>query len=201
MHVIDSVSAIVHESRRIDSFEVDGTSAVAIRSLMLHVAHNMGIFGADAEDVAQQALFELLRDVGRGLHRNGDGSLRSWGLAIARHRAIDVRRCRRRESALARDAARCWRTERAPPSTTSATNTNRRAAILRAAIDELRETSGTSERTLAIFAALVAGSGIERVVADCGLQAAHVHRIKHRILARVRPIALRLESQWRDEEP
>lgn len=64
------------------------------------VASKLGLGPDDAEDVAQQTLMEFIRDFGRGSFDRRKARLRTWLLAILRHRVSDLRRLRARDAAV-----------------------------------------------------------------------------------------------------
>lgn len=58
------------------------------------VGRRLGLNDADADDAAQQTLFELVRDLRAGKFDRTRGGLRSWTLGILRHRIRDLQRFR-----------------------------------------------------------------------------------------------------------
>ena len=65
------------------------------RALYGHVARILGP-GADAEDAVQEALLSAWRSIG-SFSSSGGASFRAWLFRIARNRAIDIVRARRRK--------------------------------------------------------------------------------------------------------
>jgi RNA polymerase sigma-70 factor (ECF subfamily) len=169
------------------------------RPLLLAFLHRAGVPDADADDVAQETLTCFLRDYRSNKYDRQKGRLRSWLIAIARHRLLDQKRStgRRREqrgeSAIVHlpddsDAEFLWEQEE-------------RRLILAQAIRELRETAQFRARTLEAFDRVVMRhEPIDQVCKDLDLTPQEIYNAKNRVVARLREIAQRYEAAGLCEE-
>lgn len=174
------------------------------RPILHGFARKLGLSPEDAADVAQQALTEFVRDYRAGMYQRGRGRLSSWLIAIARNRAVDIQRGqgRRRE----------WRGESAIhqlPARDLVQDANaddavweseRRHAILSAALAELRENSRTSEQTLRAFE-LVAIRGVpsDAAAQECAMSVDEVYVAKNRVTKQLRQIVARLTATYEED--
>lgn len=165
------------------------------RPVIHGLARRLGLTDDEAADVAQDALVQFVEGFRAGRYDRDRGRLRSWLIGIARLRMIDVqrrwvqRRERRGESALAgipheSDLEPLWRSAE-------------RHAILRAALDELRATTKTSEASLQAFDALaVRRRDVRAVAEELGMSVAEAYKAKNRVAARLRAIVGRIEATY-----
>ncbi|MFO0873877.1 MAG: sigma-70 family RNA polymerase sigma factor [Phycisphaerales bacterium] len=166
------------------------------RPVLVAVARRMGLDAEDAEDAAQQALVEFARDFGRGRYDRSRGRLRTWLLAILRHRVADLKRLRSRRApgaptnpegrahssrleeivdAGAEDALeRIWQAE-----------IERR--VLETALDRLRGEGHVTERSLRAFELMVLRDVSAEAAAEaCGMTINAVYIARGRVAARLR---------------
>ncbi len=166
------------------------------RPIAYGFAKRLGLNDADAEEVVQDTLTRFLEEYRQGKYDRDRGRLRSWIVAILKFRVARFRReqANRRhwagESAIDqlpdRDLEALWDKER-------------QAVILRQALDELRERSRTSEKTIAAFEAYVLQQrSPEEVATEMGMTVADVYMAKNRVAERLRAIVQRLESLFDD---
>ena len=162
------------------------------RPILLAFLRRMGVHIADAEDVAQETLACFVRDYRAGQYDRQQGRLRTWLIAIARHRLADLRRAaarrreRRGDSAIAElsdddNAEAVWDAEQ-------------RRVIFEQALAELRQTARFRERTLEAFDRVVLQhEPVEAVAAQLDLTPQEIYNTKNRVVARLREIARRYE--------
>lgn len=162
-----------------------------IRAFAIH----LGLEANEAEDVAQQTLLEFVRSYREGQYRRERGRLRSWLVAIAKHRAIDLLRERRRR--------RAWRGASAIAVLPNDEHLTRiwtresERAIFAEALRELERTSRTDERTIRAFERLALhGVPPDAVAEEFGLTVDETYRIKHRVIRSLRSIVARLTDDW-----
>jgi RNA polymerase sigma factor (sigma-70 family) len=188
----------------LDSLKDAGNAAVwtqfdaRYRPVLIGFARHLGLHNEDAADVAQQALLEFIRDFRAGRYERGRGRLSSWLISIARNRAVDLQRSmgRRRavggESVIDRLPAQEETSHAAlqDPGTLSAIwESERRQAILAAALEHLRTHTKTNEKTLQAFE-LVAVRGVppEAVARECGMSVDEVYVAKNRVTKQLRAV-------------
>jgi len=166
------------------------------RPILMGFLRRLGLSDADAQDAAQETLVEFLRAYRSGRYERDRGRLRSWLLAIARtHAALKHRKAARHpttplEFDLQDEATltQIWMEER-------------RHAILRAALDELRASTRTGEQTIQAFELLVIRQHSVASVAEAlGMSAHDVYLAKSRVAARLRTIVTSLERLHDGEE-
>jgi hypothetical protein len=75
----------------------------------------------------------------------------------------------------------------------------RRLAIVRAGLDELRRSSRLHEKTIRAFEMLADGDQCEAVAAALGMTLDDVYQAKNRVASRLRAVVARLEEQYDDE--
>jgi RNA polymerase sigma factor (sigma-70 family) len=165
------------------------------RGLLVNFARKLGFDDADAADVAQETITRFLTAYRAGKYDRSRGRLRSWLVAIAQGRAAALRqrlagrRIERGESAMVdlsdeADVSAVWEQQR-------------RQEILRQAMEELRTTSRTDEKTIRAFELLCVNGLKPAVVADqMGMSVHDVYLAKSRVAQRLREIAARLESSY-----
>ncbi len=163
------------------------------RPILIAFLRRAGLGSADAADVAQDALTRFVQEYREGRYDRTRGRLRTWLIAIARYRLLDLRRAdaRRREtrgeSALGDvptedEAEAIWDAEQ-------------RRYIFEQAIATLRETGRFDDRTIAAFDRVVLGNEpVATVAAELGLSAQEIYNAKNRVVSRLREIALRYEE-------
>lgn len=167
------------------------------RPILVGVARKLGCTDEDAADIAQDTLVRFLNAYREGKYDRGRGRLRAWLVGIVRNQVIDQRRAwaaRREhggESVLAETADETqinavWEIER-------------RVALLRQAVAELREQTRLNEKTIRAFELYVLeGRSPEAVAAELGMAVHDVYMAKNRIAERLRQILKRLENLFDD---
>ena len=167
------------------------------RPIIVGFALRFGLSIEDAADVAQDTLASFLKEYRAGKYEPQRGRLRSWIIGILKHRVADWRRAQARrrgwrgESALI-DLAEDDRLE-------EVWDSERRAALLRQALCELREKTRLSEKSLRAFEGYVVQQrSVEEVAAELGLTPHDVYMVKNRVAERLREILNRLEALFDD---
>ncbi|MFO0828354.1 MAG: sigma factor [Phycisphaerales bacterium] len=174
-----------------------GDFVARYRPVLAGIGRRLGLGEADAHDIAQQTLFEFVRDLRSGRYARERGRLRSWLLAIAEHRTRDLqRRMARREDDLGSsiheiparaELVRLWTEEK-------------RRSLLGLALERLRQ-GGTEKRTIQAFE-LVALRNVapEQAAIECEMNVEQVYVAKNRVTMRLRSIVTELEALYDDEE-
>lgn len=166
------------------------------RPIVLGFARRVGLSETDAEEVTQETIMRFLEEYRSGKYDRTRGRLRSWIVGILRYRIADLRRSTARrnvargESAIVNlpdhDLDDIWESER-------------RSVILRQAINELRETTKTSEKTIQAFELYVLHQNSpDSVAAELGMTVADVYMAKNRVAERLHEIIKRLEEVFDD---
>jgi RNA polymerase sigma-70 factor (ECF subfamily) len=169
------------------------------RPIVEGVARRLGLPHEDAADVAQETLSVFVRDYRRGLYQRGKGRLRTWIMTIARNRAIDLLRARKRVPGAQGDTA--FLDIPSEMAAQTAWETEEERAILEAAYAELRQTSRADPTTLRVFdLTAIQGFSIEAAGAECGLTGEQVRLAKHRTMNRLREIVDRLTMAYTTDE-
>lgn len=167
------------------------------RPLAVAVARKLGLRQEDAEDAAQQAMLEFYAGWQRGEYDPTRGRLRTWLIAIVRHRAIDaLRRAELREG---------WRGDSAiggavdDAELEQAWDSEWRRAVLAEALVRLRTTSRAEPKTLDAFDRFALQNVPGEVVAqELGIGIDEIYRIKSRMLKRLRELIDEVERSWAD---
>ena len=162
------------------------------RPILIGFSRNCGMNENDAVDVAQETILRFVEEYREGKYDR-------TRVTIARYRMLDQRR--------RKGVARIERGESAminlddEKSVTAAYETERRHAVLRDALVELRTTSKTDPKTIKAFEMLAYHGLAPQVVAtELGMSTHDVYLAKSRIAAKLREIVLRLEREY-EEEP
>ncbi|MFN7021591.1 MAG: RNA polymerase sigma factor [Phycisphaerales bacterium] len=167
------------------------------RPIIQAVALRLGLRGEDAADVAQQTITDFIKDYQRGQYDRGKGRLRDWLRGIARNRAVDVIRAEsRRRARPAGDAV-----EHAPDDSrvSEIWEQEERAAIIEAAMRELRA-GETSESVIKAFElAFLRKMPAEQVAAECGMSVDSVHQSRTRVIKRLNAIVQRLSAAYAED--
>lgn len=168
------------------------------RPVLIGFARHLGLNHEDAADIAQQALLEFIRDYRAGRYERGKGRLSSWLISIARHRTIDLQRSMGRRRAVGGESVidqlpaheeTSHPTLQDPGTLSAIWESERRQAILAAALEHLRKNTKTNEKTLQAFE-LVAVRGVppEAVARECGMSVDEVYVAKNRVTKQLRTV-------------
>lgn len=167
------------------------------RPILIGFVRNCGVKEADAAEVAQETIVRFVEEYREGKYDRGRGRLGAWLVTIARYRVLDMRRragvskVERGESAIVDlDDDR---------SVGAAYEAERRHALLREALEELRTKSRTDPKTVKAFEMLVYHSIAPQVVAEqLGMSTHDVYLAKSRVAAKLREIVVRLEQEYEE---
>lgn len=168
-------------------------------SILVGFSRRLGLDDSDAADVAQETLIRFVQEYRAGKYNRERGRLRSWLLAIARTRVAAVYRAR---SVRGEQQGVTHAVDLSDDYTlTQMWQAERRQAILRQAMEELRTTTKTNEKTIEAFELLVHGGCPPAMVAEqLGMSIEDVYRAKSRVAQRLREIVGRLEAIYDGEE-
>jgi len=165
------------------------------RPVLLAFARRLGLAVDDAADVVQETLAAFVVEYRAGRYERDRGRLRSWLFAIARARVAAAKR--------RADPRRKWRGESALEGVADEATWSElfeaqwRAALLKAALAELTESTRTDERTLAAFRRTTLEREAPSVVAAAlGMTVNAVYLARHHVLAQLKEIVARLEQEW-----
>lgn len=170
------------------------------RPILRGVARRLGLSAEDAADVAQETLFQFVRDYRLGKYVRGQGRLRTWVLSIARHRAIDMLRARRRETASG--ASDLAETDLPTASAAEAAwELEAERAIYQQAYSELLANSKTEPHTVELYK-LVAERGIsnEAAARECGVSVEQARLANHRMTKRLQAIVANLTASYETDQ-
>jgi RNA polymerase sigma-70 factor (ECF subfamily) len=188
--------AALHDSANADAW---GLFDRRYRPILIGFARSCGLSEHDAAEVAQSTLVRFIEQYREGRYDRGRGRLGAWLVTIARYRVLDHRRKVHSIAVTARESTIVNLDD--DRSVGDAYEAQRRLAILREAMVELRERTKTDPRTIRAFELLYYhGMTVQAVAADLGMQAQDVYLAKSRIAARVREIVARIEQEY-EEEP
>ena len=164
------------------------------RPIILNFVRRLGLSDADAADVAQETLIQFTREYRDGRYDRERGRLRSWIITIARYKVAAVRRAQARGGGPARgdsvivnledeaELTRIWEVER-------------RTILLRQAMEQLKSTSRTADRTIQAFELLVTRHMAAPAVAEAlGMSVHDVYLAKSRCTRKLREILESLEA-------
>ncbi len=167
------------------------------RPILIGFARNCGAKDVDAAEVAQETIVRFVEEYRAGKYDRNRGRLGAWLVTIARYRLLDSRR-----------RAGTARIERADSamvdldderSLGASYEAERRQALLREALDEMRTRSRTDPKTVKAFEMLVYHGLTPQVVAEQLQMSTHdVYLAKSRVAAKLREIVLRLESEYEE---
>ena len=168
------------------------------RPIVIAFARKLGLSESDANDVAQETIFQFLKEYREGKYDRERGRLRSWLVGIARfriagiYRKKGVKREYRGESAMVTlpDEMECstlWDTER-------------RTVILQLALTELRATTKSHDRTIRAFEMVALNQvPVATVASELEMTDQEVYLAKSRTAKRLREIIERLDQTY-DED-
>ena len=165
------------------------------RPIIIAVARRLGLSGSDAEDVAQETLIQFVRDYRGGRYQRERGRLRGWIVGIARHRVIDMQRSRGRR----KEVQAATSVERMPEDSQMEKLWDEELdrVILRQAVEELRRTTKTSEKSIVAFEQVVFDRRpVAAVAEDLEMTPHDIYVSRSRITARLREIAERLRNLY-----
>jgi RNA polymerase sigma-70 factor (ECF subfamily) len=168
------------------------------RPIIRGVALRLGLSQEDASDVAQETLAAFVRDYRLGRYERGKGRLRTWVMAIARNRAIDLLRAQGRRRVSAGDSVLGQVPDQ--DAVDAAWVEEERRAVYSAALEQLRGSARISGSNLRAFE-LVALRGLtpEAVAAECGISVEQVYLAKLRMAERLKKIVSEITTAYEQD--
>jgi RNA polymerase sigma-70 factor (ECF subfamily) len=155
--------------------------------IIVAVARRLGLQRADAADVGQETWTRFVRAVRAGKYDRRRGPLRSWLIAIVRCRVADWRRTRACRCEFPRDPGDLELPDHSEG--VDACEAEHEQRLLRRALQELRDRSHFSARTLFAFDRFVLQERpAATVAAELGLTPNDVYMAKIRVTRRLREI-------------
>lgn len=150
------------------------------RPVIAGFTRRLGLTESEAEEAAQQTLYEFARAYRDGRYERERGRLSSWILGIAHHTALRTLRDRRRAASLDEDQAD-------ESALRSIWSEERDRVILMQALGKLRDDSSIDDRTLLVFE-LTALRGVPtgEAAAQAGMTADQVYVARSRLVKRLR---------------
>jgi RNA polymerase sigma factor (sigma-70 family) len=162
------------------------------RPILIGFARNCGLNDGDAAELAQATIVRFVEEYDRGRGRLG-----AWLVTIARYRLIDLKR-RGATARIARGESAIVDLDD-ERSVSAIYEAERRMAVLRDALDELRERTKTDPKTIRAFELLFyQGMSVQAVAADLGMSAHDVYLAKSRVAGKLREIVSRIESEYEE---
>jgi RNA polymerase sigma-70 factor (ECF subfamily) len=170
------------------------------RPIVIGLSRRLGLNDQDSQDVAQETMLRVLDEYRQGKYDRERGRMRSWILAIARTKIVDVHRKRgvrkeaRGESALVTlptdgELDDVWMSER-------------RHVILREALAALQASSKTADRTVRAFEMLVFHRrSVGDVAGELDMSENDVYLAKSRVAKRLKETVQQLESLYEEDAP
>ena len=167
------------------------------RPILVGFARNLGVGEVDAADIAQETLSRFVLEYREGKYDRTRGRLGAWLVGIARYRILDLRRkLSGRRQIIDDDAVAALDDER---HLTQVWENERKQAVLREAMQELRTTSRTDPRTIEMFELLMVHGLTTQAVAEQMEVTDHdVYLAKSRVAQRLRTIVERIEAEYDD---
>lgn len=167
------------------------------RPILVGFARSCGLAEHDAAELAQATIVRFIEQYRAGKYDRGRGRLGAWLVAIAKYGLLDMRRKETAQHLHRSDSAIVNLDD--DRSIGDAYEQQRRLAILREALQELREKTKTDPRTIRAFELLhYHGMTVQAVAADLGMQVQDVYLAKSRVASRVREIVARIESEYEE---
>ncbi|MEM7307632.1 MAG: RNA polymerase sigma factor [Planctomycetota bacterium] len=180
-------TTVLEALSRFDDRTVWARFEARYRPLVFDVARRAGLGRADAADVAQETMLQVVRDYARGAYDRERGRLSQWVRGIARHRIGDVRRAQARrgaqrgESALGHVAG--------PDELDALFEAELRRRLLADALAALERRGELRPKTLEAFRLhVLEGVAPDEVARRLGCRASTVYWAKHRCVRRLQSI-------------
>lgn len=164
---------------------------------------HLGLRETDAQDAAQWTLLEFLKEFRAGTYERGKGRLRAYILGIARNRIRSLRRSAQRPAQAAKPLSDAHET---PDDLTDAVleaawERERRGAILREALEQLRASPKLSPATFQAFELVTLRSvPAEEAGRQTGLSVEDVYLARHRCTKRLKELTDTITKAWDDED-
>ncbi|MEW6746715.1 MAG: sigma-70 family RNA polymerase sigma factor [Planctomycetota bacterium] len=165
------------------------------RPVLESFARGLGLGEIDAEELTQETLTRFVMAFREGRYSRSRGRLRSWIFGIAKTccRDLSRRRARRREErgqSHIEDALD-------DSSLESSFDVEWQRAIVRTAMDELKDTTRMDEKTIRVFTELaLEEKSAADLARELSMTPSAVYVAKHRAITRLREIIARLREEF-----
>ena len=167
------------------------------RPILMGFARSYGLCDDDAAELAQSTIVKFIEQYREGKYDRDRGRLGAWLVTIAKYRLLDMRR-KKSPVHIAQGASAIVDLDD-DRSVGDAYDAQRRLAILREALQELREKTKTDSKTIRAFELLYYhGMSVQAVAADLGMQPQEVYLAKSRVAMRIREIVARIEREYEE---
>ncbi len=167
------------------------------RPILVGFVRNLGYDEEVALETAQDTIVRFVTEYREGKYDRDRGRLGAWLVTIARYRLLDLRRRKVTARVLRGESAMVDLDDE--HSVGALYERERRQAILRESLEELRKRTKTDPKTIQAFEMLVYHGLSPQVVADQqGMSVHDVDLAKSRIAAKLREIVQRLESEYEE---
>jgi RNA polymerase sigma factor (sigma-70 family) len=161
---------------------------------VLRYGRKLGLSFPEAEDVLQETMVALMRELPRFAYDRRKGRFRNFLLTIVHRKAAKRWHERQRENRLEGDAAPLLAPATHEPDLDEASLQRWRESIFEEALRRVRSDSKIDGNTFAVFEAYVVHQQPVAEVAACyGLEPNAIYQVKSRLLKRVRSEVRRLE--------
>jgi len=168
------------------------------RPIVVAFARRLGLNDTDAADVAQETLTRFVEEYRAGKYDRTRGRLRSWLIGLAKYRVSSVYRARHRAREFGGVSQAADLTDEHELETIW--EAERRASMLREAMEQLRSATRSEDKTIRAFELLVLNQTPPATVADqLQMTTQDVYRAKNRIAQRLQSIVDRLEAAYDDQ--
>ena len=192
-----TTTAMLHALHDPDAAGVWDEFDARYRPVLIGFARNLGLDDADAADVAQDTLTRFLEQYRDGKYERDRGRLGAWLVGIARYRVLDLRR-KHGKRALRGESAMVDMDDEM--GLTQVWEEERRKTILRQAMDQLRSSGRSDEKTIRAFEMLFIYSMTPQAVAEeLEMTVQGVYVAKSRVAERLQVIVKNIENDF-DEE-
>jgi len=168
------------------------------RRVIISTGLRLGLNGADAEEAAQETMFQAIRDYQANRYDRSKGRLSSWIIGIARHRIIDILR-RHREGTLPDGADEPALVDPSEHLVEQVFEQSLERQIFSDAWEMIRATGRSSVQSLQAFE-LTALRGVpaQEAARQCGMSVDQVYIARNRVAQRLREMVQRIDEAVRD---
>lgn len=172
------------------------------RRLIIAFALKQGLTESDAQDVAQDTLLSVAKDIGKFEYDPARSSFKNWLLTVTRHRIID--HCRKRPKEVSVPGLRSDESTRTSilarvrdpqsPGLDAVWEEEWKRTVTEQAMERLKSQVTMQHFQIFYLSVLKRQSGA-KVAAALGVNVATVYVVRHRLAKRFKKIALTLQEQ------
>ncbi len=187
--------ARLHDSRDEEAWKLFDSR---FRGVVLSAALRLGLSQSDAEDAAQDTMYQSIRDYQAGKYDRSRGRLSSWIIAIAHHRIIDIQR-RKKHAMRGGDEVDQGTPLGSLESVTRAFEQALERRIFEQAWEHVREKDGASTSTIRAFE-LTALRGVppSQAALECNMSVDQVYVARNRIATKLRETVEKIDRVVRE---